>query len=180
MDLYNTISSWVGWPVVVALLILGGSYAYFVFQNRLDFLKDKNEWLDKQVDELKKFTPDVLAQRLSERLRILTEELERLSVDHKTNQEVIQKKETELNEVKGEIFDLQYQIQRAEDLLQLVSDFGLMCPQCGAPLISKETHYELVEYGGRELDIDHEIIVYDCGRKIIDGETTSECQRPAQ
>lgn len=180
MELYNTISSWAGWSVVVALLLLSGSYGYFVLQNRLDLLKDKNEWLEKQVNELRNYTPDVLAQRLSERLRILNEELERLSADNKTSREVIQNKESELDEVKGEIYNLQYQIQRAEDFLQLVSDLGLMCPQCGAPLITKEIHYELVEYGGRELDIDHEIIVYDCGREIVDGETTSECQRPVK
>jgi cell division protein FtsB len=177
MDLYNTIARWAGWPAIVAILLLAGTYAYFVLHNRLELLRDKNEWFEKQLTELREYSPDILAQRLAERLRILSEELERLTEDHKTSQKSIQDKEAELTEVKAQIANLKAQIEKAQELLRLVSDSGLICPRCGAPLSTREYHADLVEYDGREIDVEHEIIVYECGFEIVDGKTTSECQR---
>jgi DNA repair exonuclease SbcCD ATPase subunit len=177
MDLFNTIASWVGWPVVVAILLLAGSYAYFVLQKHLELLKDKNEWLEKQVADLREHSPDILAQRLAERLRILNEELERLTADNKTSQTSIQNKETELAEVKTQIINFNDQIEKAQELLRLVSDSGLVCPQCGAPLETRYYPNESMDDNGHDIDVDHEVIVYECGLEIVDGEVRTQCGR---
>jgi len=177
MDLYNTIASWTGWPAIVAILLLAGGYAYWVINSRSEQLKEKNELLEAQLTTLKNYSPDILAQRLADRLRILNEELERLNADHEASRESIRNKEAELAEVKAQIGKLSEQLAKAQDLLQTVSDAGLVCPKCGAPLEVREYHSELVEYQGRELDVDHEFISYECGLEIIDGNVTSNCRR---
>ena len=45
MDIYNLIASWLGWPIVVAFLLLAGGYGYWTLSNRIDGLKEKNDYL---------------------------------------------------------------------------------------------------------------------------------------
>lgn len=177
MDLYNTIAGWTGWPAIVAILLLASGYAYWVMHSHSELLKEKNEWLQSQLTNLREFAPDVLAQRLADRSRLLSEELERLKTYHEASQESIRNKEAEVNEVRAQIAILQDQLLKAQDLLQVVSDSGLVCPHCGAPLDVREYHCETVEYQGRDLDVDHEFIRYECGHEIIDGKVTAECSR---
>lgn len=177
MDPYTTLASWTGWPAIVAVLLLAGGYAYSVLHSRLELLKEKNEWLEKQATMLKECSPDVLAQRLANRLRILSEELERLNADQIASETSIRKKEAELAEVKAQIDHLKDQIAKAQDLLKVVSDAGLVCPQCGAPLETREYHDEVVEYEGRDIDVNHEIIRYECGLEIIDDRVRAQCTR---
>ena len=177
MDLYNTVASWTGWPAIVAILLLAGGYAYWVMQGRSELLKEKNEWLETQLKTLKVYAPDILAQRLADRLRVLNEELERLNADHEASQESIRNKEVELAEVKAQISNLNDQLVKAQDLLQTISEAGLVCPYCGAPLEVREYHSESVEYKGYDVDIDHEFIRYECGLEIVDGKVTSKCMR---
>ena len=126
---------------------------------------------------LREYSPDVLAQRLADRLRILSEELERLNADQVVSQESIRKKEAELAEVKAQIDHLKDQIAKAQDLLQMVSDAGLVCPHCGALLETREYYDEVVEYQGRDIDVNHESIRYECGLKIVDGRVRAQCTR---
>lgn len=177
MELYSIVASWAGWPVIVAFLLLASLYAYFILQNRIDLLKEENDRLERRVDELREYSPDILAQRLSERSRKLSEELEKLSADHEASQKLIKSKEAELIEVKAQITNLKSQIEKAQEFLRVVSDSKLLCPQCGEPLEIRDVHYELVEHDGRELDIDHENVAYACGLEIVDGKIISECRR---
>jgi DNA repair exonuclease SbcCD ATPase subunit len=177
MDLYNTIAGWTGWPAIVAILIILGGYAYWVMHRHIELLKDENEWQSKNIANLKESSPDILAQRLADRVHILNEELSRLNEDNETNQEIINTKESELKEVKGNIIELEKVLDKAEGVLNLVTEYGLVCPKCGAPLETREYHTELVESGGYEVDVDHEIIKYECGLEISDGKVRSKCSR---
>jgi len=177
MDLYNIIAGWTDWPAMVALLLVAGAYGYWVIHARSELLEEKNEWLEAQLKTLKEHSPDILAQQLADRLRLLGEELQRLKADHEASQESIRNKEAELAEVEAQIGNLTGQLAKAQDLLQMVSDSGLVCPQCGAPLEVREYHSESVEYEGRDLDVDHEIIRYECGLEILDGEARGTCSR---
>lgn len=52
MDLYNTIAQWVGWPALVAVLILLGSSGLWLLRSRLDFQKEINDKLNSDLVEL--------------------------------------------------------------------------------------------------------------------------------
>jgi hypothetical protein len=175
MDLYSIIAGWTGWPVIVAVLILAGGYIYAVVNSRLELIKEKNEWLEAQISNLKEYSPDLLAQRLADRLRIANEELERLNADHLVSKEVIKKKQFEQAGIKAELRKFNNQLEKGRELLKLVSDSALICSSCGAPLLSREYHQETVEYNGTELDVDHERIMYECGLQLFDGEVVSDC-----
>ena len=43
MDLYTLISQWAGWPIIVAILLLVGSYSIWFLNNRLEYQKEINE-----------------------------------------------------------------------------------------------------------------------------------------
>lgn len=94
MDLYNTIAGWTGWPAIVAILLLASGYAYWVMHSHSELLKEKNEWLQSQLTNLREFAPDVLTQQLADRSCLLSEELERLKTDHEASQESIRNKFT--------------------------------------------------------------------------------------
>ncbi len=47
MEIYTEIASWIGWPAVVALLIVAGGFAGWLLNNRISELKDINDSLQK-------------------------------------------------------------------------------------------------------------------------------------
>ena len=177
MELYESIANWAGWPALVAILVLAGSYAYFVIQSRLELLKEKTEWLEQQLEVANEFRPDVLAQRLAERLRILTQELERLNEDHEASAQSIREKQTDLASVEGEIQNLTTELASAQEILDLVADRELVCPHCKAPMSIHEFYPDLIEYQGREIDVEHETIAYECGFEMRDGEIINMCPK---
>jgi hypothetical protein len=70
-----------------------------------------------------------------------------------------------------------YQIVKAQKSWSVLSDTGLLCPHCGAPLDTREYHSEWFEYDGRDLEVDHEFIRYECGCEIVDGKVQQNCTR---
>ncbi|HEY5269444.1 MAG TPA: hypothetical protein VII97_03850, partial [Anaerolineales bacterium] len=152
-------------------------FAYKVMHDRFELLKEKNELLNAQLITLKENAPDILAQRLAERSRALTDELGRLNADHEASQATIRNKEIELAEVKAQISNLKNQLEKAQDLLQTLSEAGLVCPKCGAPQSVRERYSESVEYQGYDVDVDREVVSYECGLEMVDGKVTSQCMR---
>lgn len=159
----------------MAILLAAIGFGYFGLKSRLDLQKDRIGWLEQQLEVANQYRPDILAQRLAERLRLASQELEQLSADHKTSGRLIREKETELASVQSEIRNLQRQLQSAEEILALVKDRDLVCPYCGSPLIVHEFHPDFDEYQGREIDSEHESIAYECGHEIVDGRVASQC-----
>jgi len=177
MELYRIIANWIGWPIIVAILLLAGSFIVVILNSHNALVKEENKKLKNQINELRPYSPDVLAERLSERLRLTNQELDILISDNRTNQMVIQNKEEELKNIKIQIAEFKDQISKAQDLLQLVTSSGLICPHCGAPLEIREYQDEEMEFNGQEIDINHEMVLYECGLKIIDNKVVANCSR---
>jgi len=133
--------------------------------------KENIAYLKDRLSDAKAQSPDVLAQSLASRVKLLEEELKRLEDDNTTTQEQVTAKEAELKQAREEADDLTKKVLQARELLR---DF--LCPHCGAPLAERAYHSESVWYGGRELDVDHEYVVFDCGYEIVDGEGRGQCR----
>ncbi len=80
-------------------------------------------------------------------------------------------KEAELNQARGEAEALTKKILYARELLH---DF--ICPHCGAPLLERAYLSEMVEYQGREIDVDHDWSSFECGIEIVDGIERHPCK----
>jgi SMC interacting uncharacterized protein involved in chromosome segregation len=83
---------------IIALFVL---YRLLVEQKEatIQLLKEKIDWLHKQLDTAKENSPDVLMERLNDRVKVLTDEIERLSKDKVANEAVIKEKSEKLVEV---------------------------------------------------------------------------------
>ncbi len=137
----------------------------------IQLLKEKVSSLEAALNDARASGPDVLVERYAARVKLATEELERLSRDHDKNAEAIKEKEEQLSAARDELITLRNQIERAQEL---VSD--LLCPQCKeAPMMVREYQDESVGYNGRELEITHEYVEYECGLTIQDGRETHPC-----
>lgn len=137
----------------------------------IQLLKEKSDYLSRLLRDASQNSPDALAKSLSDRVKILDEEIERLSNDKERNQEQILIKEKELDAVREEAEELSRKIAKAHELME-----EFFCPTCGAPMAERTYQSESVEYQGRELDIDHEYIAYECGYTIVDGTEESSCK----
>lgn len=158
--------------IVTFVFVVFGLYRLLVNQKdaTIELLKETANSLRDQLSEARDSTPDVLARSLSERVSLLEAELERLSEDKEANQGLVHKKEEELRVTRQKAEELAKQISLAQVLL---NDF--LCPHCGAPLSVREYHSELVEYQGRETDVDHDHTQFECGYSVIDGKPQNPC-----
>lgn len=141
----------------------------------IELLKEKVSSIEGQLLEARASGPDVLAERLSARVKLLSDELERPSGDQDRNEAAIAEKEQQLQETKDELATLEGQLERAQELM---GEF--FCPHCKAPMMVREYHSEMVEHGGRELDVDHECIEYECGLSLVDGQEQRQCRETAE
>jgi len=44
-------------------------------------------------------------------------------------------------------------------------------------MINKESHTDCFEYEGKEIDIDREFTVFECGMEMVDGNIIKKCSR---
>lgn len=154
---------------IVALFIL---YRLLVEQKDATIQRQKENiaYLKDQLVEAKSQSPDVLAQKLSNRVKMFEEEVKRLKEDKSSTQDQVQAKEAALKRAREDAEQLTKKVLHARELL---SDF--LCPHCGAPLAERAYHSESVEYQGREVDVDHDYTAFECGYEIVDGEVRSQC-----
>lgn len=129
---------------IVALFIL---YRLLVEQKDAtsQVQKENIAYLKDQLVEAKSQSPDVLAQKLSNRVKLFEEEVKRLDEDKSSTQEQVKAKEAELKQAREEAEQLTKKVLHARELL---SDF--LCPHCGAPLAERAYHSESVEYQGEK------------------------------
>ena len=176
MDLYNVIASWIGWPLVAALFIVLGGYGYWVLNKRIEALQQHINFLQEKNKELENYKPDVLAKRLADRHKLLTEEIERMNIDAEANKTLLELKEKELSEIRTDIAMLQLEISSADDILKVLTP-KYTCPHCGSLL---ETHsfypMETEDKDGRSIDWEIEETTFECGLIIRDGEEVSLCK----
>ena len=163
---WTQIASFIGFVVAVFWL-----YRILVSQKdaSIQLLKEKNEYLSFQLTEAKERGPDALAESLSKRVSVYEKELEKLNSEKIKDSERIHQKEIELSQAKEEATKFSFQLSRAADLME---DF--FCPECGAAMIQKDYQSESVWHSGREIDIDHEYLRYECGFEIIDGKPNGQ------
>lgn len=136
----------------------------------IEALRSRCELLKEHLDHARQSTPDELVKRMAERITQLTSEMSRLSADKDTSATVIQNKQSQMVELQSEMSQLEAQMARARNLVQ-----ELACPQCGAMMLTREHQSESVEYQGRDVDVDHEFVEYECGMTVRDGEVTKNC-----
>ena len=134
----------------------------------IELLKEKNNYLKTQLKDLKEKSPGILEERLSKRINMLENELEKLSEDEVHNKEKIQEKEKELKIEREKLEKLQNEI---EEFKELAAEY--FCYDCGAPLVSKECH------GGSydEEGIEYEVIQFECGKQIINDKVHKKCSK---
>ena len=156
---------------VIVLFVL-----YRVLVNQKDatiqLLKEKNKYLSQKLSDLSQLTPDALAKSLADRVVLLDDEIYRLSTDKEKNQDEIKSKEDELLKVKEKAEKLSREIAKAHELME-----EFFCPHCGSPMAERAYHVESVEYQGRDLDVDHEYVAYECGYSLADGDEVSSCRK---
>jgi hypothetical protein len=119
----------------------------------IELLREKNEWLNAQLELSKEYKPDILLERKEKRLQLMEAELIKLSEDYEKNATLIAQKEEQIKALLGEIDVLKAQID--------------ICPFCGAPLQT----LGYLEPGTPHLGTLRE---YYCGYKVIEdsyGET---------
>jgi hypothetical protein len=155
---------------VVALFVL---YRLLVDQKdaTIQLQKENIVYLKDQLADAKAQSPDLLAQSLTNRVNLLEGELSRLEQDKTATQDQIGAKEAELTATRTEMKALTKQVLHARTLLK---DF--LCPYCSAPLAEKAYHSESVEYEGREVDVDHEYMAFECGYEVVDGKVRGLCK----
>lgn len=166
---YTQLGSILGF--IVALFVL---YRVLVSQkdSTIQLLKEKIGFLETKLNAAKANTPDMLVKALADRIKILEEELTRLKKDEVSNQELIGQKELELNSVREEAEELSKSISAARELME-----EFICPYCGSPMAERAYHIESVEDSrGRDIDIDHEVVTYECGLSVVDGSEESPCK----
>ena len=136
----------------------------------IELLKEKLSSTKEQLEESKKISPDILAENLSKRVKMLTKELMNISASNDQNTSIIKDKESQLFLTTQDIKTLKLQLKRAEELME-----EFFCPYCKAPMVVREYQSEYFESDGRDIDIEHENIEYDCGLNIVDGKEFKPC-----
>lgn len=121
MEKYYLLASWIGWPIVTSILLLIGSFGAFFYKKHIDILQDTNAFLEKQVDDLRNFTPDVVANRLFAKSKILEDEIESLALDNEKDKLRKTELEEELAETHTEAQALRIQLENIQDILEDMS-----------------------------------------------------------
>lgn len=157
------------WTQIVSLasfiVTLFALYRLLVKQKdaTIELLRERNAYLNDQLQDARRSVPDVLMQNLQNRIRTLTEELERLNEDQESHRELIGRREVELAQAQ----QVANQLRKAQQAL----GEELFCPDCGAPLILRDVY--MYDYHGYDADI--EIREFECGRTLHDGREERPC-----
>ena len=133
----------------------------------IELLRERLNWVDQQLQIAKENSPDILVKTLSERGKILEEEVKRLALDRETNQAEIQEKEEEIEHIRKvaiEIKEVMQEIKRRYDELKKKID---VCPYCESSLIELKDVHDANWTGSHRK--------YDCGYTILDGERVYFC-----
>ncbi len=156
-------------PIIAFIFALFVLYRVLVSKKdaTIQLLKEKTDFLNEKLAEAKEHTPDKLAKKLSDRIHLLTEELDRLAKNRDKNKEIILEKEEKLKVARNELDVLKEQIEEAQEIAD-----EFLCPSFKAPMVTLAYSYE--DYHGA--DIDHEFIAYECGYTIVDGKIEAPCK----
>ena len=141
-------------------------------ESTIQLQRENIAYLKDQLADARAQSPDVLAQSLRNRVSQFEEELKRLEQDKTSTQEQVVAKVSELKKARLEAEELTKRVVHARGLLK---DF-VVCPCCGALPAEKTYDSESGEYQGREIDVDHECLAFECGYSVADGQIRGLCR----
>jgi exonuclease VII large subunit len=127
----------------------------------------KNDFLEAQLKDAEKRSPDILLDQLTKRIRSYEEELIRLSKDRDANQSLIEAKEEEIRATKQLQKTLENEIEHHIKEYSRLEDKLNVCPYCEAELIEL-TYVEAERDSGT-------LKRYKCGYSEIDGYLRTYC-----
>lgn len=174
----NTVIFWTQIGSVLSFIVVSFVLYKILVETKdatIQLQKEKISVLEDKLRDALTEGPDILVEKYAQRVTLLSDELERLAKDHVKNANKIVEKETELEKIRKDLSILKNKLERAQSLM---GEF--FCKICNAPMLVREYHSQLVEHEGRELDVDHEYIVYECGLTIRDGEEQNPCKNQQQ
>jgi len=117
MDIYSLIASWSGWPPITALLLVIGGFGAFFFKKHTDILKEEKEYCERKLQDCSNNAPDVLAQSLSKRQKLLQNELKALTQDKEQYNQKSAELEKELLKTKNEAQNMRNQLSDVQEIL---------------------------------------------------------------
>jgi hypothetical protein len=124
MEIYTAIASWIGWPPLVILLIVIGSFGVYFYQRhieilkeKVDFQKEKNQLLESELQESRNHTPDILAQKLADRQKLLERELELAAQGKEQDDQKIMEFERDLQKTRDDAEKMFCQLAQAHEIL---------------------------------------------------------------
>ena len=109
--------------------------------------------------------PDDLALALANHVKMYEEELQRIIADKFATEDEVNEKEEKLRQARSEAEELTKRIAHATELLR---DYL-------SPVARREYQNESMEYVGREIDIEHEYKLFECGLEVLDGTQSGKC-----
>jgi hypothetical protein len=161
---YTQIGSIIGF--IVALFVL---YRLLVHQKdaTIELLREKNQWLESQLEQSKTTAPDTLIDKLQKRIDILHGELERLGKDTDRNEIAIREKEDEIERTKKLLESLENEVEKQKERYEELYFQLDLCPYCESNIIEL-TNVDEREYSGTYR-------AYACGYAEMDGEVYGLC-----
>lgn len=138
--------------IIAFIFVVFAVYRLLVQQKdaTIEQLKERLTYLDTKIKDFEKQSPDVMVESLSRRVEIARAEISRLKDEGEEYKGQVAGKEEELHTLKFKL----------DNLAALLADSDLVCPDCGAPLVSR--HYYTI-YGPGDQDADVEYAEYECG-----------------
>lgn len=138
--------------VIAFIFVVFGVYRLLVQQKdaTIEQLKERLAYLETKVKDFEKQSPDVMVESLHRRVEIAKAEILRLKDEGEEYKGQVTGKEEELHGLKFKL----------EKLAALLADSDLVCPDCGAPLVTRN-YYTI--YGPGDQDADVEYAEYECG-----------------
>jgi uncharacterized coiled-coil protein SlyX len=147
MDIYNSISSWVGWPPVVALLVIIGGIGLFLYQKHIELLRDEIEVLKRRLQDNQNYSPDVEAKKLADKQKVLLDRIESLSRDKAQNKQKITELEKELLATRDEASSMRTQLDSVQEIL---SDMNL----------PRDGHYNSIIFENIQKTVQEQNVIY--------------------
>jgi hypothetical protein len=164
IDIYTILSElakWVGWPLVALISIVGGAVALWITNQRVEHLKEMNDWLKTRLADAENFTPSALVERYASKHKLLSDELELLYADYKANEQRIKEIESEKKEIAEELDNI------ASSLFKALEACSFNCLFCSAPNRNIRQIGLPIKRDGERFIVDIETICQGCGHKTI-------------
>lgn len=155
LDLIKELAIWTGWfPIFLGTIIvmLAGKYLY---EQRISHLKD-------ELESGKAYQYDLVYARLSERTKILNQELEIAHSESNTKQEEINRIENDLLSAHSEIRELQSKLRKFDEQLEELVESDDYCDVCDPD--EDDSYINFIHWGTSACDIvDNENLIGKVG-----------------